>query len=221
MADTDTLIETGREALETGDWAAARDAFEAAVGADETPEDVDARRRHHRPPRRSSRSPTSPRLTPVPSVNARATRAPARRRSLTSAFDAGGRGNAAGPGLPRPTMSPTGRSCSGVGSGMLRPAVARMSVLKARVVLHVAECKPVRAVYPASRPQFAQVTSSSSPFHSTRSILYPLHVSTHLPQRGRPSARIACDLQLVGAGMRVLPELSEPHSVLPSVLRSH
>ena len=38
MADTDTLIETGREALETGDWAAARDAFAAAVGADETPE---------------------------------------------------------------------------------------------------------------------------------------------------------------------------------------
>ena len=44
MADTDTLIETGREALETGDWAAARDAFEAAA------------RRATRRPRRCSAS---------------------------------------------------------------------------------------------------------------------------------------------------------------------
>jgi len=38
MGDADALIATGREALDTGDWAAARDAFAAAVAADETPE---------------------------------------------------------------------------------------------------------------------------------------------------------------------------------------
>ena len=38
MGDADAFIATGREALDTGDWAAARDAFAAAVAADETPE---------------------------------------------------------------------------------------------------------------------------------------------------------------------------------------
>src|SRR5690349_14565840 len=38
MGDADALIATGREALDRGDWAAARDVFAAAVAADETPE---------------------------------------------------------------------------------------------------------------------------------------------------------------------------------------